>query len=45
MLRTGNGGLAPAHALGHATYERHSPEHTLLCQLIEKHYPVGFSVY
>ena len=40
MLRTGNGGLAPAHALGHATYERHRSEHTLLYQLlIEKHYP------
>ena len=41
MLRTGNGGLAPAHALGHATYERHRSEHTLLYQLlIEKHYPI-----
>ena len=39
MLRTGNGGLAPAHALGHATYERHRPEHTLLYRLIEEHYP------
>ena len=27
--------------LGHATYERHRPEQTLLYQLIEKHYP-GF---
>ena len=26
-------------ALGHATYERHRPEQTLLYQLIEKHYP------
>ena len=26
-------------ALGHATYERHHPEQTLLYQLIEKHYP------
>jgi hypothetical protein len=25
-------------ALGHATYERHRPEQTLLYQLIEKHY-------
>jgi ribosomal protein S27E len=25
--------------LGHATYERHRPEQTLLYQLIEKHYP------
>ena len=33
MLSSGKG------ALGHATYERHSPEHTLLYQLIEKHYP------
>ena len=39
MLRTGNGGFAPAHALGHATYERHRPEHTLLYRLIEEHYP------
>ena len=35
------GGSAPAygHALGHATYERHRPEQTLLYQLIEEHYP------
>ena len=26
-------------ALGHATYERHRPEKTLLYQLIERHYP------
>ena len=39
MLPTGNGGSAPAHALGHDTYARHRPEHTLLYQLIEKHYP------
>jgi hypothetical protein len=26
-------------ALGHATYERHRPEQTLLYQLVEKHYP------
>ena len=26
-------------ALGHATYERRHPGHTLLYQLIEKHYP------
>ena len=26
-------------ALGHATYERHRPEQSLLYQLIEKHYP------
>lgn len=25
--------------LGHARYERHRPEQTLLCQLVEKHYP------
>ena len=42
MLPTGNGGSAPVygHALAHVTYERHRPEHTLLYQLIEKHYPV-----
>ena len=39
MLPTGNGGSAPAHALGHVTYERHRPEHSLLCRLIEEHYP------
>ena len=41
MLSTGKGGAAPVyrHALGHATYERHRPEQTLLYQLIEKHYP------
>ena len=33
MLSPGKG------ALGHATYERHRPEQTLLYQLIEKHYP------
>ena len=33
MLSSGKG------ALGHATYERHRPEQTLLYQLIEKHYP------
>jgi hypothetical protein len=26
-------------ALGHAAYERHRPEQTLLYQLVEKHYP------
>jgi hypothetical protein len=26
-------------ALGHATYERHRPEQTLLYKLVEKHYP------
>ena len=26
-------------ALGHATYERHRPEQTLLYQLIERHWP------
>jgi hypothetical protein len=25
--------------LGQATYERHRPEHTLLYQLVEQHYP------
>ena len=25
--------------LGHATYERHCPEQTLLYQLIERHWP------
>ena len=25
--------------LGHATYERHRPEQTLLYKLVEKHYP------
>ena len=41
MLSTGKGGAAPVyrHALGHATYERHRPEQTLLYQLVEKHYP------
>tara|TARA_B110000967_G_scaffold194145_1_gene222379 strand:+ start:249 stop:512 length:264 start_codon:yes stop_codon:yes gene_type:complete len=41
MLPTGNGGSAPVygHALGHVTHERYRPEHTLLYQLIEKHYP------
>ncbi len=41
MLPPGNGGTAPVygHALGHVTYERHRPEHTLLDQLIEQHYP------
>ena len=41
MLSPGKGGAAPVygHALGHATYERHRPEQTLLYQLIEKHYP------
>ncbi|MEZ7991725.1 MAG: transposase zinc-binding domain-containing protein, partial [Halioglobus sp.] len=33
MLSSGKG------ALGHATYERHRPEQTLLYQLVEKHYP------
>jgi hypothetical protein len=33
MLSPGKG------ALGHATYERHRPEQTLLYQLVEKHYP------
>ncbi len=34
-------GSAPVygHALGHATYERHRPEQTLLYRLMEKHYP------
>ena len=41
MLSKGKGGAAPVygHALGHATYDRHRPEQTLLYQLIEKHYP------
>ena len=41
MLSPGKGGSAPVygHALGHATYERHRPEQTLLYQLVEKHYP------
>ena len=41
MLSPDKGGSAPVygHALGHATYERHRPEQTLLYQLIEKHYP------
>ena len=41
MLSTGKGGAAPVyrHALGHAAYERHRPEQTLLYQLVEKHYP------
>ena len=41
MLSPGKGGAAPiyGHALGHATYERHRPEQTLLYQLVEKHYP------
>ena len=41
MLSTGKGRAAPVygHALGHATYERHRPEQTLLYRLIEKHYP------
>jgi ribosomal protein S27E len=41
MLSPGKGGAAPVygHALGHATYERHRPEQTLLYQLVEKHYP------
>ncbi len=41
MLPTGNGGSAPVygHALSHVTYERYRPEHTLLYQLIEKHFP------
>jgi hypothetical protein len=26
-------------ALGHATYERHRPEQTLLYQIVEAHYP------
>ena len=41
MLSPGKGGSAPVygHALGHATYERHRPEQTLLYRLIEKHYP------
>ena len=41
MLSPGKGGSASSygHALGHATYERHRPEQTLLYQLIEKHYP------
>ena len=40
MLSPGKGAAAPVyeHALGHATYERHRPEQTLLYQLIEKHY-------
>jgi hypothetical protein len=41
MLPTSNGGFAPVygHAPGHVTHERYRPEHTLLYQLIEKHYP------
>ena len=41
MLSPGKGGAAPVygHALGHATYERHRPEQTLLYQLIEQHCP------
>ena len=41
MLSPGKGGSAPVygHALGHATYERHRPEQTLLYRLMEKHYP------
>ena len=39
MLPPGNGGSAPAHALGHVTYERHRPEHTLPYRLIEEPYP------
>ena len=41
MLSPGKGGSAPVygHALGHATYELHRPEQTLLYRLIEKHYP------
>jgi len=41
MLSPGKGGSAPVygHVLGHATYERHRPEDTLLYQLVEKHYP------
>ncbi|MEP5569026.1 MAG: transposase zinc-binding domain-containing protein, partial [Halioglobus sp.] len=41
MPSPGKGGSAPVygHALGHATYERHRPEQTLLYQLVEKHYP------
>jgi hypothetical protein len=41
MLPTGNGGSAPVygHALSHVTYERYRPDHTLLYQLIEKHFP------
>ncbi len=41
MLSPGKGGAAPiyGHALGHATYERHRPEQTLLYQLVGKHYP------
>jgi ribosomal protein S27E len=41
MLSPGTGGTAPVygHALGHATYERHRPEQTLLYQLIERYWP------
>ena len=41
MLSPGKGGAAPVygHALGHATYERHRPEQSLLYPLVEKHYP------
>ena len=41
MLSTGKGRAAPVygHALGHATYERHRPEQTLLYQLIERYWP------
>jgi hypothetical protein len=41
VLSPGKGGSAPVygHALGHATYERHRPEQTLLYQLVEKPYP------
>jgi len=41
MLSPGKGRAAPVygHALGHATYERHRPEQTLLYQLIERHWP------
>ena len=41
MLSPGKGGAAPiyGHALGHATYERHRPEQTLLYRLVGKHHP------
>ena len=41
MLSPGKGRPVPVygHTLGHAAYERHHPEQTLLYQLVEKHYP------
>jgi hypothetical protein len=40
MLSSGEEGAAPVygHTLGHATYERHRPEQTLLYRPMEKHY-------